>query len=121
MFIICISHAIYMTIYPFQNKNELRNEIRLGRRNIPDVSYQGLDPREKFCGIYTVMLYGWPNFQTVMWIRIRFRSDPHLGLWNRIRIQGYKMKGKAEFNQHMGFFCKKLYFSSLKIKKVASL
>ena len=30
-----------------------------------------------------------------MWIRIRI----HLGLW--IRIQGYNIKGKAEFNQQI--------------------
>ena len=45
----------------------------------------------------------------------------HLGPW--IRIQRYKMKGKAEFNQHffLFFFGKKLYFSSLNPKKVANL
>ena len=44
-------------------------------------------------------------------IRIRI----HLGPW--IRIQGYKIKEKAEFNQKNVVFCKKFYFSSLKLKK----
>ena len=34
-----------------------------------------------------------------MWIRIRIRIE--LGPWIRIRIQGYKIKGKAEFNQQI--------------------
>ena len=40
------------------------------------------------------------SFESVMWIRIRI----HLGPW--IRIQGCKMKGKAEFSQQIcwGFF-----------------
>ena len=37
----------------------------------------------------------------------------------RIRIQRYKMKGKAEFNQQSfwGSFRRKLHFSSLNLKK----
>ena len=55
------------------------------------------------------------NLFAVMWIRIRI----HLGPWIRIRIQRYKMKGKAEFNQQIfwGSLCRKLYFSSLNLKK----
>ena len=52
----------------------------------------------------------------VMWVRIRI----HLCPW--IRIQRYKiadkMKGKAKFNQQKYFFFRrKLYFSSLNLKK----
>ena len=50
------------------------------------------------------------------------RIHIHLGPWIRIRIQGYNIKGKAEFNQQIfGFLCWKLYFSSLKLKKLAYL
>ena len=58
---------------------------------------------------------------------MEIRSDPH-SFWSvesgsafgmPIRIQGYKIKGKAEFNQQIfkGFFGRKLYFSRLKLKK----
>ena len=40
------------------------------------------------------------QLKSAMWIRIWIRI--HLG--PRIRIQGYKMKGKAEFNQQVFVF-----------------
>ena len=36
-----------------------------------------------------------------MWIQIRIRIRIHFGPWIRIRIQGYKIKGKAEFNEQI--------------------
>ena len=49
----------------------------------------------------------------LFWFRIR------LGPW--IRIQRYKIKRKAEFNQKScwGFFLRKLYVSSLKLKTLS--
>ena len=49
----------------------------------------------------------------------------HIGPWIRIRIQRYKitdkMKGKAEFNyKKIFFFRRKLYFSSMNLKKVGA-
>ena len=42
-------------------------------------------------------------------------KDSKKVMW--IRIQGYKIKGKAEFNQHIfGIFCRKFDYSSLKLK-----
>ena len=43
-----------------------------------------------------------------------------LGPW--IRIQGYESKGKQSLtDKFLVFFCRELYFSSLKLKKVAYL
>ena len=40
---------------------------------------------------------------SVLWIQIL--SDPDsFGIWIRIFIQSYKMKGKAEFNRQLSFF-----------------
>ena len=45
-----------------------------------------------------------------------------MGPWIRIRIQGYKIKGKTEFNQHFfGGFFKEIIFLKSETKKVAYL
>ena len=54
---------------------------------------------------------------SVIWIRI------HLGPWIRIRIQRYKSKVKAEFNQQFFalFFSQEIIFFKSEPKKVANL
>ena len=60
------------------------------------------------------------GISAVMWIRIR--SDPHsiAAFRMRITIQGYKIKGKAEFNQQIfEFFLLEIIFFKSETKKVA--
>ena len=57
---------------------------------------------------------------SVMWIRIG-RIRIHLGPWIRIRIQRYKMKGKAEFNQLKVFFSQEIIFFNSEPDKVANI
>ena len=117
--VICInSELIYKELIDFILNLDIQSPFLVKLRNAPNTAEQGADCHAK---VGLALLE--PPANQNGW-SINSDVDPVRSAFILVRGSGSRlqrriiMKGKAEFNQVLGFFRRKLYFSSLNLKSI---